>query len=121
MYQAKIIQKVVNLMWFRNKQDEGVIHEENSSRFQSKLWHWFFQQYVTVLPFLRDVLTCKCCLQIKCCVDEWISGVRCDVPFSTALYKDVYEDHIRCLERFDEVTKNKILPNILLKLYNRGR
>jgi hypothetical protein len=29
MYQAKIIQKVVNLMWFRNKQDEGVVHEEN--------------------------------------------------------------------------------------------
>jgi hypothetical protein len=29
MYQAKIIQKVVNVMWFRNKQDEGVIHEEN--------------------------------------------------------------------------------------------
>ena len=29
MYQAKIVQKVVNVMWFRNKQDEGVIHEAN--------------------------------------------------------------------------------------------
>lgn len=29
MYQAKIIQKVVNVMWFRNKQDEGVVHKEN--------------------------------------------------------------------------------------------
>ena len=29
IYQAKIIQKVVNIMWFCNKQDEGVIHEDN--------------------------------------------------------------------------------------------
>ena len=26
MYQAKILQKVINVMWFRNKQDEGVEH-----------------------------------------------------------------------------------------------
>ncbi|KAF8232000.1 hypothetical protein L208DRAFT_1274461, partial [Tricholoma matsutake] len=26
MYQVKILQKVVNVMWFRNKQNEGVIH-----------------------------------------------------------------------------------------------
>jgi hypothetical protein len=28
MYQTKLIQKVVNVMWFRNKQDEGVVHED---------------------------------------------------------------------------------------------
>ena len=28
MYQAKILQKVINVMWFRNKQDEGVVHAE---------------------------------------------------------------------------------------------
>ena len=28
IYQSKIIQKVVNGMWFCNKQDEGVVHEE---------------------------------------------------------------------------------------------
>lgn len=47
--------------------------------------------------------------------------MRTDIPFSTALYKDVYEDHIRCLERFNKVTNQIILPNILVKLYNRGR
>ena len=26
MYQARILQKVVNVMWFRNKQDKGVVH-----------------------------------------------------------------------------------------------
>jgi hypothetical protein len=29
MYQTKVLQKVVNIMWFRNKQDEGIIHEGN--------------------------------------------------------------------------------------------
>jgi hypothetical protein len=47
--------------------------------------------------------------------------MRSDIPFSTALYKDIYEDHVRCLIRFDELTKEEILSNILLKLYNRGR
>ena len=60
-------------------------------------------------------------LQIECCIDEWITGIKTDIPFSTALYKDVYEDHIRCLERFNKITKQLILPNILVKLYNRGR
>ena len=59
--------------------------------------------------------------QIECCIDEWITGIKTDIPFSTALYKDVYEDHIRCLERFNKITKQLILPNILVKLYNRGR
>jgi hypothetical protein len=62
-----------------------------------------------------------CWLQIECGIDEWISGIRSDIPFSTALYKDIYEDHIRCLERFDKITEQNILPNILVKLYNRGR
>jgi hypothetical protein len=26
IYQAKILQKVMNVMWFHNKQDDGVVH-----------------------------------------------------------------------------------------------
>ena len=26
IYQAKILQKVINVMWFCNKQDEGIVH-----------------------------------------------------------------------------------------------
>ena len=26
IYQAKILQKVINVMWFHNKQDEGIVH-----------------------------------------------------------------------------------------------
>jgi hypothetical protein len=106
-------------MWFRNKQDEGVIHEENFSPLT-------IETVALVLSAVCESLECfliplKSCLQIECCIDEWISGVRTDIPFSTALYKDVYQDHIRTLERFDKVTNQIILPNILVKLYNRGR
>ncbi|KAF8220648.1 hypothetical protein L208DRAFT_1332651 [Tricholoma matsutake] len=102
MYQARILQKVMNVMWFRNKQDEGVVHAAQFS--------------TLTISALALVLAA-----IECCIDEWITGVRTDIPFSTALYKDIYEDHIHCLERFDKITKQQILTNILIKLYNRGR
>lgn len=119
MYQAKIIQKVVNVMWFRNKQDEGIRHEDNFNPLSN-------EALALVLAAVRNypdyfLISPTCYLQIECCIDEWISGIRSDIPFSTALYKDVYEDHIRCLDRFNKITKKLILPNILLKLYNRGR
>ena len=28
MYQAKILQKVTNVMWFCNKQDKGILHAD---------------------------------------------------------------------------------------------
>jgi hypothetical protein len=105
-------------MWFRNKQDEGIIHELNFNPLTIEALALVLAA-VRVLTIYLCPLTCS--FQIECCIDEWISGIRSDVPFSTALYKDVYEDHISCLERFDKVTKKMILPNILLKLYNRGR
>ena len=30
IYQTKILQKVINVMWFRNKQDEGIVHATKS-------------------------------------------------------------------------------------------
>ncbi|KAF8237061.1 hypothetical protein L208DRAFT_1249518 [Tricholoma matsutake] len=102
MYQARILQKVVNVMWFHNKQDEGVVHAAQFSPL--------------TISALALVLAA-----IECCIDEWITGVRTDIPFSTALYKDIYEDHVRCLECFDKITKQQILTNILVKLCNRGR
>jgi hypothetical protein len=60
MYRAKIIQKVVNVMWFRNKQDEGVIHEENFKPFSiaalalvlAAVRHCPYYLQVTVFYFL---------------------------------------------------------------------
>lgn len=106
-------------MWFRNKQDEGVIHEENFSPLSIEAVALVLAAVCYHLWLFINHLTCH--VQIECCIDEWISGIRSDIPFSAALYKDVYEDHIRCLERFNRVTKQIILPNILVKLYNRGR
>jgi uncharacterized protein DUF6532 len=93
--------------------------EKNSTRLRFQLWRWFWQRQVSFSYLCFIILTSR--IQIECCIDEWISGIRTDIPFSTALYKDVYEDHIRCLERFNKITKQLILPNILVKLYNRGR
>ena len=106
-------------MWFCNKQDEGVIHEENFNPLTIEAVALVLSAVCKFRDYLQHTQTYR--LQIECCIDEWISGIRSDIPFSTALYKDVYQDHIRCLERFDKVTNQLILPNILVKLYNRGR
>ncbi|KAF8223383.1 hypothetical protein L208DRAFT_1317082 [Tricholoma matsutake] len=103
LYQSKLIQKVVNAMWFRNKQDKGISYS------------FYFNPFT--IPALALILTA-----IECCIDEWITGIKTDIPFTTALYQDVYEDHLRCLECFEKHTeKHGILDNILLKLYNWGR
>ncbi|KAF8227699.1 hypothetical protein L208DRAFT_279751 [Tricholoma matsutake] len=45
----------------------------------------------------RDALTDRRLglLQIECCIDEWITRVKTDIPFTTTLYQN--EDHICCL------------------------
>ncbi|KAF8233249.1 hypothetical protein L208DRAFT_1267700, partial [Tricholoma matsutake] len=103
LYQSKLIQKVVNAMWFRNKQDKGISYS------------FYFNPFT--IPALALVLTA-----IECCIDEWITRIKTDIPFTTALYQDVYEDHLCCLECFEKHTKKHgILNNILLKLYNQGK
>ncbi|KAF8230447.1 hypothetical protein L208DRAFT_1400539 [Tricholoma matsutake] len=103
LYQSNLIQKVINAMWFRNKQDEGITYSS------------YFNPFT--IPALALVL-----MAIECCIDEWITGIKTDIPFTTALYQDVYEDHICCLQHFKKHTgKHDILTNILLKIYNRGR
>lgn len=119
MYQAKILQKVVNITWFRNKQDEGVVHEDLFSPLTVEALALVLAAVPDFFNYFLIPLTC--CLQIEHCIDEWSSGIRTDIPFSAGLYKDVYEDHIRCLEEFNKVTKYAILPGILQELYEGGR
>ncbi|KAF8229109.1 hypothetical protein L208DRAFT_1402691 [Tricholoma matsutake] len=90
LYQSKLIQKVINAMWFRNKQDEGITYSS------------YFNPFTILAHAL--VLTA-----IECCINEWITGIKTDIPFTTALYQDKHTG------------KHDILTNILLKIYNRGR
>ncbi|KAG1874427.1 hypothetical protein F4604DRAFT_1680960 [Suillus subluteus] len=78
IYKTELIQSAINNMWFANRSDEGVIHG----------------RYFNPLPveLLALILTA-----IECCIDEWLTGVKEDIKFSSAAYAPVYQ-------RFDERT-----------------
>jgi len=61
-------------------------------------------------------------LQIECCIDEFATGSKIDIPFTADAYKDVFAEHLQMLDKFEEHTKDhKILPKLLQHLHNNGR
>ncbi|KAJ7690981.1 hypothetical protein B0H17DRAFT_1063845 [Mycena rosella] len=103
IYRHPIFQKAVNAMWFANRRDEGPSFPEDFSPFPKE--------------GLAIVLTA-----IENSIDEWATGIRTDLPFTTTDYRSVYESHIQALQKFEDQTQpHKILDNILVRLHNIGR
>ncbi|KAJ6540408.1 hypothetical protein B0H19DRAFT_915941, partial [Mycena capillaripes] len=103
IYRAALIQKSINIMWFANSRDEGVSFPE------------FFNPITK--PGLALVLTVA-----ENLIDERLTGIRNNIPFTANEYRSVYDSHLKALEEFDEQTQPyKILNNILIRLHNIGR
>ncbi|KIM51901.1 hypothetical protein SCLCIDRAFT_33076 [Scleroderma citrinum Foug A] len=99
---APIIQKVINMMWFVNKNNEGIKHNACFKPFP--------------LPALALVLTA-----IECCIDEWMTGTWMDIPFMVQDYRSRYDLHLKCLQEFDEVTKEfRVLKAICVRIAKDG-
>ncbi|KAF8193587.1 hypothetical protein K438DRAFT_1828910 [Mycena galopus ATCC 62051] len=104
LYKAGIIQKTTNLMWFGNRRAEGAMNPEMFGPALPK-------------PTLALVLTA-----IECGIDEWATGIKTDVPFTSADYRTTYTDHIASLTAFEKRSAPRdILGNILTRLHNVGR
>ncbi|KAI6010389.1 hypothetical protein BKA83DRAFT_4503539 [Pisolithus microcarpus] len=100
---APQIQKIVNMMWFANKHDDGVMFPDHFKPFPH--------------PALALVLT-----GIECCIDEWATGTRMDVAFTIQEYCGMFESHLNCLQEFEEATKQYgVLSGICNKIYEAGR
>ncbi|KAG1815933.1 uncharacterized protein BJ212DRAFT_1272059, partial [Suillus subaureus] len=67
VYKTKLLQEGINLMWFSNWNDEGLIY------------HKYFN------PFPVRALTL-----IKCCINEWLQGIKEDIKFTSTTYGPVY-------------------------------
>ncbi|KAJ7728306.1 hypothetical protein B0H14DRAFT_541095 [Mycena olivaceomarginata] len=83
LYKAPLIQKSLNVMWFANRRSEGATHPEMFGPILRK-------------PTLALVLTA-----IECGIDEWATGIKADVPFTSADYRSVYIDHIKAMSDFE--------------------
>ncbi|GBE88906.1 hypothetical protein SCP_1403140 [Sparassis crispa] len=87
LYKSEIIQMVINDMWFANKHDEGV------------RYHGYFNP----MPVVTIALVLAA---VECGIDEWATGIKEDVPFTAASYKEVYQAHLHCLHDFEKHTIN---------------
>ncbi|KAG1727146.1 hypothetical protein EDD22DRAFT_961298 [Suillus occidentalis] len=103
LYKTRLNQKGVNLLWYQNKRDEGIMFEKKFTPFP--------------IPALALVYTA-----VECCIDEWTDGEWTDINFSSAEYKDVYDKHLANLRKFNTQTKaHGILDSILKAINDNGR
>ncbi|KIM88272.1 hypothetical protein PILCRDRAFT_62582, partial [Piloderma croceum F 1598] len=103
LFRNKNIQKVVNAMWFANKQDDGVSYPE----------------YFKPMP---DITVALVLTAMECGIDEWGTGIKTDIAFTAVDYRTVFDAHLKCLRNFQEATKkHELLDKICTKLYNVGR
>ncbi|KAI0298204.1 hypothetical protein BC826DRAFT_907102 [Russula brevipes] len=103
LYQALIIQKAVNAVWFAHRCDEGV------------LFPTYFHPFP--LPAIALVLTA-----VECGIDEWISGSREDIDFKSSDYETTYRNHLEMLKILEDETKAyEIVGKMQIKLHQNGR
>ncbi|KIM73415.1 hypothetical protein PILCRDRAFT_93083 [Piloderma croceum F 1598] len=88
-------------MWFTNKQNEGVVYHE----------------YFKLLP---DVALTLILTGMECSIDEWATDVKTEITFTAMDYHTIFEAYLKCLHKFQDTKKHKLLDKICTKLYNVG-
>jgi len=81
LYRHPIIQKVVNITWFQNKDDVGII----------------FHQYFAPIPFEAIALVLTV---IECCIDEWSTGTYKESSWKEVDYQANYLSHLNSLRDY---------------------
>lgn len=104
LYKNPILQMAVNAMWFANRRDEGPSHPDIFGPQFPR------QAAALVLAVVENT------------IDEHLTGIKTDVPFTANDYRSVYESHLKALDEFAEYTaEHKILDKILTRMHTQGR
>ncbi|KAG1734203.1 uncharacterized protein EDB91DRAFT_1084113 [Suillus paluster] len=103
IYKSELLQDGINIMWFANRNDEGIVY------------HKYFNPIPVEVVAL--VLTA-----IECCIDEWLQGLKEDIKFTSATYASIYQAHFDSLQRFHKCTAPyKLLERLCDSLHDRAR
>ncbi|KAG0703294.1 hypothetical protein DFH29DRAFT_998587 [Suillus ampliporus] len=103
IYKTELLQDGINVMWFANQSDEGIV----------------YNQYFNPMPIKVIALTLTA---IECCIDEWMQGVKEDIKFTAIAYGSVYNNHLNSLQCFDEHTAPyKLFERICDNLHDVAR
>ncbi|KAI9450205.1 hypothetical protein F5148DRAFT_1337392 [Russula earlei] len=77
-YRHPIIQQVINITWFQDKNSDGLI----------------FYEHFTPIPIQTIALALAV---IECCIDEWTDGTRKESNWTEGRYRSVYYSHVLSL------------------------
>ncbi|KAJ7672357.1 hypothetical protein DFH06DRAFT_964581, partial [Mycena polygramma] len=101
LFKHPILQSAVNAMWFANSRDEGPRRPD---------------------LFMRGRSLALVLAGVENHIDERLTGVRTDIPFTANDYRSVYEGHVKTLEEFAAHTeKYNLLDKILKRMHNVAR
>ncbi|KAJ7833858.1 hypothetical protein B0H14DRAFT_3710162 [Mycena olivaceomarginata] len=102
LFKHPILQKACNAMWFANRRDEGPSHPEIFN------------------PLPEEALAALLTVTENT-IDEYLTGIRTDVPFTANEYRSVYDTHLWSLREFrEDTTKYNLLDKILTRMRNVG-
>ncbi|KAK7007331.1 hypothetical protein R3P38DRAFT_3281561 [Favolaschia claudopus] len=119
LFKHPIIQKAVNAMWFANRRDEGPSHPEYFKPIPVEALAAILTVVSTVSVLILQILIFS---QIENTIDEYLTGIKTEVPFTTTEYRTVYDTHLHSLLDFDKHTaKYYLLDKILTRLHDEGR
>lgn len=117
---------MVNRVYYKSATDDGIVIADVYEPFP-------FVALALILTAVSFVfmVEARCALtflpsppvhQIQCGIDEWDTGVHCNVTFSEENYSSIYETHLKELKKFErESGDDKILTEICTALSRRGR
>ncbi|KAI0746149.1 hypothetical protein C8Q76DRAFT_665579 [Earliella scabrosa] len=103
LYEAPIIQMVVNKIYYKKPADDGIIHQDLYRHFP--------------LAGIALALTA-----IQCAICEWKTGVFNSVRFDEGAYGTVYAEHVAKLEELEAKSEqDKIVTDIGRQIARTGR
>ncbi|KAG1796856.1 hypothetical protein EV424DRAFT_1274860, partial [Suillus variegatus] len=85
IYKTKLLQQGINVMWFLNRSDEGII----------------YHKYFNPMPVKTIALVLT---MIECCINEWMQGIKEDIKFTLATYGAIFNHHLSSLQHFNKRT-----------------
>jgi len=103
-YRHSIVQRAINVAWFRTRDDVGVVNHEHFSPMP--------------VPIIAITLTV-----VECCIDEWSSGMRQDSSWDDEKFQAVYTSHVSSLFDFKahSPTSNDVLNQLQCDLLKDAR
>jgi Domain of unknown function (DUF6532) len=118
-YRNSIIQRVVNLTWFEDKEDDGVVFYEYFAPipFEAIAFVLMVVRVGIYAPLLWMLMVCTH-HQIESCIGEWSDGIWKESKLSEERYKSIYLSHLNTLRDLHSHGQHQQGGDLLAQIQN---